>query len=220
MTSPTQASGAKGQTSRRIAHLSIDLDKLNQAQIILEQAGYVVTTAPIDLWPHRNIINAYNPVTGEGYLIGPDELGLICHYGVVYLNPHGFDEPRYKAKDNSSRIKHYAEAAIAGACTEVAIAAPGTSNTALNKAAYLIGRFMSGWQLDPDSSQAQLLGVALDRGIKEHEARAVINAGIKAGAKNPRDPNELLDELVGKPKENDIAAKHLAKLSRRLGGRP
>lgn len=173
--------------------ITLDTEKLYQAVWLLEQAGFTVTTAPIELWQFCCILTAYDPVTGEGYLIGPDELGLIIHYGVAYLNPHEFTEPRYKAKDNSNRIKHYAEAAIARVCTDVALAAPGTSNQALNKAAYTIGRFMFGWQLDPDSIQAHLLGVALDRGINEHEAKAVIKAGVRAGEKKPRDPSDLMN---------------------------
>jgi hypothetical protein len=185
--------GSSGQSNATLPYqrLSLDLEKSQNAKFILEQAGFTVTIAPSELWPFRCILVAYNSQTREGYLIGPDEIGLICHYGVDYLNSHGYSEPRYKAKGNSNSIKHYAEAAIARVISDLAVSAPGTSNIALNRAAYTIGRFMFGWELDPDSVQAQLLGVALDRGVNEHEARAVIKAGIKAGLKNPKDPSEL-----------------------------
>jgi hypothetical protein len=211
--------GSSGQSNASLTYqrLSFDLDKLQKAKLTLQQAGFIVTIAPIELWPFRCVLVAHNPQTGEGYLIGPDELGLICHYGVDYLNPHEFVEPRYKAKDNSNRIRHYAEAAIARACTDVALSAPGTSNMTLNKAAYTLGRFAFGWQLDPDSLQAQLLGVALDRGINEHEARAVIKAGFKGGSKSPRDPSEIETEQRS-TQPQDAETKHLNKLQRKMDG--
>ena len=50
--------------------LSLNLEVLPKAVFILEAAGYIVTVAPPELWQHRHILNAWNPATGDGYLLG------------------------------------------------------------------------------------------------------------------------------------------------------
>jgi hypothetical protein len=205
--------------------MTVDPVKLQRAKAVLEAAGYTVHLVPVELWQHRALLSAWHSETKEGFLIGSDELGLVCHYGVEYLDPYkyGRDQPRYKDADNPNRIRHYAEAILSRHIFEIESASPGTSNTTLNRSAFILGRYLFGWQLDPDSIQGQLLEAAIHRGIPEYEAKVVIRAGLKAGSKNPRNPDELLDELVGKPEQakgDNFAAKHLAKLSRKLGGRP
>ncbi|MGL4608128.1 MAG: hypothetical protein ACRCYY_00360 [Trueperaceae bacterium] len=178
-----------------ITAITVNPQKFQEAVSVLENAGHTVTFAPIELWSHRCVLTAFNPVTGEGYLIGSDELGLLCHYGIAYLNPHNFSEPRYKAKDNVNRLKHYAEAVLARAIVDIQTAQPGTRNQTLYKAAFVIGRYLLGWHLDPDSVQAQLLDAALQSGLQggEREARTTIKSGLKAGQKQARDPDDLMN---------------------------
>ena len=63
----------------------------------------------------------------------------------------------------------------------------------------IIGRYLLDWQLDRDSVFAQLVDAALETGLRggEPEARATIRSGLKAGQRNPRDPDELLSEMFG-----------------------
>jgi hypothetical protein len=201
------------------ALLTVDLAKLQLAILLLEQAGYVVTIAPVDLWQHRAILSIWHPVKQDGTFVYADELGLLCHYGISYLNPHGYDEPRYKDASNPHRLKHYVGAVLAQACVDIEVASPGTSNATLNRSAYVLGRYAYGWQIDPETIQARLHDAATARGIDTHEARAVIASALKAGSKNPRDPHDLEVEQRA-PQPQDITSKHLAKLSRKLGVRP
>lgn len=184
---------------------------------LLEQAGFIVTFCPPELWQHRALLSAYNPETRDGYLIGPDELGMILHYGVEYFNPWSYSEPRYQDKSNPDRLKHYAEAVLARACADVASSQPGSRNSALYKAAFSIGRYLFGWQLDEDKARADLLDAALQSGLRggANEARATIKSGFSDGQKLPRDPSDL--ELV-RSQNKTPADKHLAKLERKLNG--
>jgi hypothetical protein len=163
---------------------------------MLEAAGYIVNYADPELLQHRHLITAYNRETREGYLIGPDELGLLCHYGLEYLNPHNYSEPRYKDKGNTANIRHYAEAALAKACTDVATSQPGSRNGALYRAAFGIGRLLLGWELPEDTAYMALLEAALQSGLQGgvNEAKATIRSGLKSGQRKPRDPSELQNQ--------------------------
>lgn len=174
--------------------LVVDTQRLNHAKLVLEAAGLIVTVAPIELWQHRHILNAWNPTTGDGYLICAEELGLICRYGADYLNPYGYGggyQARYKDKGNPNRLKHYAEAVIARAVNDIQTSQPGSRNQTLSRAAYVVGRFLLGWQLDPDSVQGQLLEAALTTGLDHREAHSTIKRGLEAGQRNPKSPDDL-----------------------------
>jgi hypothetical protein len=227
MKKPTQGGvGSSYESKTRIAqrYTNIDNHKLYQTVAILEQASYTVTFAPVELWQHRCILTAWHPVTGEGFMVGPDELGLIIHYGAGYLDPYQYGnelQARHQNKNNPNRIRHYAEAVIARAICDVQTAQPGIRNQTLSRAAFVVGRYLLGWQLDPDSVQGQLLEAALQTGLDHREANTTIKRGLDAGQRNPRSPDELLNELVDEqPKQpyNDMAAKHLNKLRAKMGG--
>lgn len=195
---PAQAEARAKGDAKIITHNEITISNKNlyRAWILLEQNGYTVNFAPPELWAHRCLLTAYHPETLEGFLIASDELGNLLHFGMSYLNLHGYAEPRYRDQSNPDRLRHYAEAVVARACTEVANSQPGSRNSALYRASFVIGRYLLGWQLDPDSVQAQLLDAALQSGIRGgfREAQATIKSGLNDGQKKPRDPSELLSQ--------------------------
>jgi hypothetical protein len=163
---------------------------------LLEGEGFDVVLPPLEFQAHDLCLFASNSTTGEAYSIRTDELGLILHYGRAYFNPHGYRLPKHKDKTNPNRIKHYAESVLARVVVEVQSAKPGARNAALYRAACTMGRFLFGWNLNPDSVQAQLLDAALTSGLRggEHEARATIRSGFKAGQKKPKDPSTVLSQ--------------------------
>jgi hypothetical protein len=180
-------------TTTKLPHLEFNLEKLDHVMFLSGQAGYTPRVAPYELWRHSCLIAIWHPDKRQGYLISHLELGLIVHYGIeTYLNPHNFSVPIYKDELHPNRLRAFAESAIARAIVDVETAAPGTSNAALNRAAFVLGRFALGWHIDPDSIQGQLLEAAMQRGTNKGEARAVIASGYKTGQRTPKEPSDLL----------------------------
>lgn len=219
---PASGENAGSNTTRPIVpYLSINLDYLYQAKAILETAGYRVTIS-LDLLQYQVVAIIWHPEKQDGGFIHADELGLLCRNGIAYLNPYGYggeSQARYKDKTNPDRLRHYVQAILAQCILDIETAAPGMSNATLNRAAFVLGRYAYGWQLDPDNIYCQLLTAALNRNIPQHEAEAVIKSGMMTGAKNPRDPHDLETEQ-GTSQPQNAAQKHLDKLRRKMGGRP
>jgi hypothetical protein len=66
-------------------------------------------------------------------------------------------------------------------------AAPvGDRNNRLNRAAFSLGMLTAGGELDITQVEDELLDAALDLDLAEGEARASIQSGLRAGAREPR----------------------------------
>jgi Bifunctional DNA primase/polymerase, N-terminal len=96
--------------------------------------------------------------------------------------------------DASRREQAYAAAALEGEVTKVAIAASGSRNNTLFKAAAALGSMVSvGW-IEAEIVQSRLLGAAATCGLVRddgaHSVRATIASGLKAGMATPHPPLE------------------------------
>jgi hypothetical protein len=79
-------------------------------------------------------------------------------------------------------------------CRRVVDTPPGNRNNTLASASFKVGRGAVGpGFLERDECYSNLLGAALDSGLPEREARAVIRSGLYAGAQKPR-PLRPFDE--------------------------
>lgn len=90
-------------------------------------------------------------------------------------------------------VRHsgYADAALEAECIGLAQAAPGTRNTALNRAAFSLGTLVGTGALDANRLRAGLLEAATACGLladdSEAAVLATIESGLRAGQKRPRD---------------------------------
>lgn len=80
----------------------------------------------------------------------------------------------------------WASTALDAEAGRVAVAAEGTRNDALNRAAFSLGQIVAGGGLDASEVAGRLLLAANRAGLAEAEAVATIASGLKAGAASPR----------------------------------
>ena len=85
----------------------------------------------------------------------------------------------------------WARAALENEIAAVGRAHVGTRNATLNRAAFSLGQIVAGGELELGGVEASLLAAAQAAGLGEHEARATINSGVRAGAETPRTPPEI-----------------------------
>jgi hypothetical protein len=83
------------------------------------------------------------------------------------------------------RASRYGAAALAGLVEEVATAAQGSRNHALNKAAFRVGQLAGGGLVEVDALDA-LIAAAVGAGLSELEATKTAHSGYRAGRKQPR----------------------------------
>lgn len=80
----------------------------------------------------------------------------------------------------------YADAALDSACEMVKAASIGERNSTLYHQADGIGQLVAGGGLTREKAAGRLHDAAVGNGIPPEEARATVESGFKAGAKNPR----------------------------------
>jgi hypothetical protein len=198
MKDPSQPTGGESGTKTIVArqYTEIDHEKVCKVAQILEPDGFILEFANIELWQHRCVIIARNPQTQEGFLLDVSDFGHVIRYGLPYLRGFPDSSPRAKNVDRQSRVRRYAEKVLARAVHEVQTSSPGVRNATLSRAAYGVGRFLLGWELERDDVAAQLLEAAESVGLSHHEASSTIKSSLKAGSRKPKSPDELLDDLV------------------------
>jgi hypothetical protein len=117
-----------------------------------------------------------------------DELVAVPAWLLEPLNPPR-PEPR-PAAHPFARFAHapgYANAALADERAKVASAPVGCRNHTLNIAAFNLGQLAATGALDLATVAAQLVDAAANAGLTEHEARATIASGLRAGINQPRE---------------------------------
>jgi bifunctional DNA primase/polymerase-like protein len=85
-----------------------------------------------------------------------------------------------------TRRSRWAAAALAGERARVARACEGTRNDVTFRAACAIGSIVGGGGLDEREAEAVLVDAALDAGLPEREAVAVVRRGLRLGMQSPR----------------------------------
>lgn len=88
----------------------------------------------------------------------------------------------------------YATSALRGECQRVTDAPNGQHNAVLSSAAYRVGRLVGGGLLDHGTARTDLVAAARalitgECGCSQSEIKRVIDAGLTAGARNPRTGN-------------------------------
>jgi hypothetical protein len=91
--------------------------------------------------------------------------------------PHGEFRPA-----SAARRRHYLDTIA----STVATAVPKTAHDTLVRAAYTLGRLVSGGEFTDDEARSALHLAAHDRRIPTYEAGEAITAGLAAGAQHPR----------------------------------
>ena len=176
--------------------LSFNLELLTQAKEALTLEGFTVQAAPFELLLRGCVLTAWHEDKNEGYLIEPAELGMIARLGLAYLDPYRDDDstlPRWQrdSTPDALRMRRYAEAVMARACAEVEGAPEGVRNQTLNRAAFVLGRYL-GWGLDEAQVIADLEQAGLNAGLPAREVTSTVNRGVAKGSEEPRDPRELV----------------------------
>jgi len=88
-----------------------------------------------------------------------------------------------------TKQERYARTALQLEAHNMASAAEGTRNDALNKAAFSMGTLVGAGLLDRARVEAELTAAALSAGLDEHEIQATIRSGLDSGVKQPRTVN-------------------------------
>lgn len=202
-------------TPKRISFSPIQLE---QAKHALTRAGFTVRTAPLELMLRGCVLTAWHQTKQEGYLIEPQELGMIARLGLDHLDPYRGSStlPRWQrdSTPDALRLRRYAEAVMARACAEVASAPEGVRNQTLNRAAFLLGRYL-GWGLDEAQVLAELVRAGLRAGLPSREITSTVKRALKKGSEHPRDPSELL--VISSP-QPDPVSRHRQNLAKRTRG--
>ncbi|MCI0339836.1 MAG: DUF3631 domain-containing protein [Planctomycetales bacterium] len=95
--------------------------------------------------------------------------------------------PPPTAPVGNGRESAYVAAAVAGEVERVRGAPPGARNNTLNASAFALGGFVGGGLLARDRAEEALLAAApIAADFPESEARAAIESGLSAGAREPR----------------------------------
>src|SRR5262249_30988825 len=82
----------------------------------------------------------------------------------------------------------YALAVLEREADRVRIAAPGTRNSTLNRAAFRLGQLVATGVLERMTVEVALTGAALAAGLEEREVERTIRSGLEAGLAHPRGP--------------------------------
>jgi hypothetical protein len=177
-------------------------DVLRAATLELTKAGFEVSSGTPDLLADGIALTAYRAHDDFGALVAFPELGQIVRYGAVYLWAGSLDsKPKpFGQRDIRSRLESY----IAKICLDVAStpAGQGIRQQTLSRAAYKIGGLAAGHDLDSEPFKTQLEEAGLASGLEPHRVRATVQAGLRAGTRNPQElenrpaPNHLMQNTT------------------------
>lgn len=115
---------------------------------------------------------------------------------------------------DGSRQQRYATAALRLELADLAVAAEGTRNATLNRAAFSLGQLVGAGLLDHGEAAAELERVAADIGLGATEIRRTVASGLSAGLNQPR---ALLDPSPARAAV--LADRSLVPPVRRIGAR-
>jgi hypothetical protein len=109
----------------------------------------------------------------------------------------GAAAPNLTIVTTTNGTSSYAAAALRSEANEVAGAAAGHRNDALNKAWFRMGRHVGAGSIDPNTVRLALTEAAMACGLPQHEIDTVLRddptSGLAQGAANPRHPAPLPD---------------------------
>ncbi len=163
--------------------VSFDPDILERAVIVLEAAGYIVSTPPPNLIADGIALAAYRAVDDDGHLVAFAELGHIVHYGACYLGG-GVPEsrpPAWSQKDVRARL----ETALSKWCLEVATAPDGLKQEALHRRSYTIGGLVGSGQVQEHEALERLERAGLESGLDAGRVRATVKRSLERGSREP-----------------------------------
>lgn len=143
-----------------------------------------------------------------GYVVGPGSILPACGYELAddtdpaplpaWLVQAVLERATTPVRqpDSAAAMTHphaYGAAVLRRECQRVATAPSNQHNAVLSSAAYRVGRVIGGGLLDIATARAELLHAAAalitgDCGCTTRETARVIDAGLTAGARNPRRP--------------------------------
>lgn len=107
---------------------------------------------------------------------------------------------------SATALTSYAQAALDGETSRVALAAPGTRNDQLNRAAFALGQLIEQGLLERPDVEAALEGACASNGLLQEDAegtRKTIASGINGGMSKPRPKVEPRSADVKPPDVGD-----------------
>lgn len=167
----------------------VDPDRLRQARLALEEAGYEVETH-LALLEGGGLMAVRDPKTGNGWILDAHEVNLVATYGADWtrVKARRFLGMAGDPEEAGYHFRRYVERALANIVMEFqAEAAPGNRNNALNRMAYRLGRLVGGGLITEEEAREILFGEA-ERVFSPQERREVestIKSGLRAGERNP-----------------------------------
>ncbi|MEO8698015.1 MAG: bifunctional DNA primase/polymerase [Acidimicrobiales bacterium] len=96
--------------------------------------------------------------------------------------------PREWPARTDRTIETWARVALDRESRRVSAATRGTRNATLNRAAFSLGQIVGAGLLDGATVEESLVGCAVAIGLSEREARLTTQSGVRAGARQPRQP--------------------------------
>lgn len=190
-----------------VSTISVPKEALLECVQVLEALGFQVNTPPPMLLALGQLLTAWSPARGEGFLLSAPECRLLAYYkSLEVLDPGwGDSRPRWERESERRREVKYLEAALANAITEMQSTGEGSRNQTLNRLAYGLAR-LEHLGLDRELVMQGLLEAALLVGLPEHEAQSTFRAAWERGIREPR------DLPLGSPPTPKAASQHLLKL--------
>ncbi len=167
----------------------VDPDRLRQARLALEEAGYEVETH-LALLEGGGLMAVRDPKTGNGWILDAAEVNLVATYGADWTRGKArrFGGMSGSADEPGYWFRRYVERALANIVNEFARdGLPGNRNNALNRMAYRLGRLVGGGLISEEEAREVLFGEA-DRVFspgEKREVEATIESGLEAGKRKP-----------------------------------
>ena len=103
-------------------------------------------------------------------------------------------------------VRRYAKGVLRNASDRVAGASPGGRNNALNREAFIVGRYVGAGAIEEAVAMQRLTSSAARAGLTASEAGPTARSGLQAGMKEPVNVVELKLDLEGRSRLKDSGA--------------
>jgi hypothetical protein len=153
-------------------------------------------------------VGSIHPETGRMYEwalgLSPEEIEMAelpAHIAAALAKKKPKPERFAPGQPDHERLRNYARVAFQRHVESVGVVPEGQRNNILNRAAFVLGRFVGAGLLDRHEVEEALYAAARSAGLEEQEVRATIRSGIESGISDPHDL-KVLARKAGKAIED------------------